>query len=79
MTSPSSDLLSVAERFLQGDGEGEPAVVADDILSQAARAIAEQERTEEETAEGMAAVDLPSFDEALAKAERLAEESRSGG
>ena len=69
LTTPSSaDLLSMAEQILQGDKPKAP-ITGDDALSRAARSLEEVDESLPMTAEGLTSAELPSFDDALAKAE----------
>jgi N utilization substance protein A len=63
-----TDILSVAEQILQG-GDEKPQVPADDALSRAARSLEEVDESLPVTAEGLTSSELPSFEDALAKAE----------
>jgi N utilization substance protein A len=70
LTTPSSaDLLSMAEQILQGDDAPRAPITGDDALSRAARSLEEVDKSLPMTAEGLTSAELPSFDDALAKAE----------
>ncbi len=70
LTTPSSaDLLSMAEQILQGDDAPRAPITGDDALSRAARSLEEVDESLPMTAEGLTSAELPSFDDALAKAE----------
>jgi N utilization substance protein A len=64
----TTNILSVAEQILQGEDE-KPAILADDALSRAARSLEEVDEGLPTTAEGLVSSELPSFEDALAKAE----------
>lgn len=67
-TASTADILSVAEQILQG-GEEKLQIPEDDALSRAARSLEEVDNSLPTTAEGLTSSELPSFDDALAKAE----------
>ncbi len=64
----NADILSMAEQILQGEGE-KPPILADDALSKAARSLEDVDEGLPTTAEGLVSSELPSFEDALAKAE----------
>lgn len=70
LTTPSTaDILSRAEQILQGDDQPVMPAVTDDALTIAARALEEVDEGLPMTAEGLTSAELPSFEDALAKAE----------
>ncbi len=64
----NADILSVAEQILQGEDE-KPPILTNDALSQAARSLQDVDEGLPTTAEGLVSSELPSFEDALAKAE----------